>query len=265
MESSQILKCLEINRMQLNRFIEFSKGNLLRVCFNYIEIFKLKKAKQKSLFSGHDFNTAETIIKEQLSNISIDENREKRLVKKYFKYLNQVSQDIANSRSDCKVFYLLLGLIILWVSLLVLVYQLIDQFYNAKKKSKIFLIFGIISHGLSLASTSLIEEEHQTWYFLWMTFCLLMALEFFSMEKLSLFQKLKFSLLWINLCFVHRILRKLNQTGDKWSFLPDIKIFLNSIEGQPWLVISCLSGIQIMFYYKHHAKLFFIYFKILFY
>ena len=36
--------------------------------------------------------------------------------------------------------------------------------------SKTFLVFGLLLHNISLLSTSFIEEEHQTWYFLTTTY-----------------------------------------------------------------------------------------------
>lgn len=73
------------------------------------------------------------------------------------------------------------------------------------------LFTGIFLLIVSMSATSLIEEEHQVWYFLWTTILMFMAAA-----------DLRFLGKWIVLLILHRILRKLNQTGDKWSHIPDI-------------------------------------------
>uniref|UniRef100_A0A1B6DRI5 GPI ethanolamine phosphate transferase 2 C-terminal domain-containing protein n=1 Tax=Clastoptera arizonana TaxID=38151 RepID=A0A1B6DRI5_9HEMI len=78
-----------------------------------------------------------------------------------------------------------------------------------------FIFSGQIIFLLSLTTSSLIEEEHQIWYFLWTTICFLIGLHQKSFK------------IWLCIAFVHRILRKINQTGSKWSSLPDIAGWLN--------------------------------------
>lgn len=50
-----------------------------------------------------------------------------------------------------------------------LVYSLAE-----KSPTEIFLLFGILLHNVSLLSTSFIEEEHQTWYFMTTTYHLIL-------------------------------------------------------------------------------------------
>lgn len=97
-----------------------------------------------------------------------------------------------------------------------------------------FLIIGSISHICSSTSTSFIEEEHMIWYFLWTTFLLLISFQY-RVEKLTLV-KVLLSLI------LHRILRKLNQTGDKWSALPDINDWFRTPDNKHWLSAYMIFG-----------------------
>jgi ethanolaminephosphotransferase len=70
-------------------------------------------------------------------------------------------------------------------------------------------------HIISLFSSSFIEEEHQTWYYLLSTYLLIRTIE----------QK---SLKYFFLLVLSRLIRSWNQTGNKWLSLLDIGDFLNA-------------------------------------
>lgn len=94
------------------------------------------------------------------------------------------------------------------------------------------LVTGIFLLIVSMTATSLIEEEHQVWYFLWTTVVLAMAAgDFRTLGKSILF------------LILHRILRKLNHTGDKWSQIPDIGDWLVLPENKWVLSIVFLTGL----------------------
>lgn len=117
--------------------------------------------------------------------------------------------------------------------------------FNAIEK---FLIIGTILQPLTYGGTSFIEEEHQTWYFFWssLTFLILaytakILLDYYQkksenatevQDKESLTARMdktakRLGPRWIGLMILHRFLRRLNQTGDKWAFLPDIGDWLS--------------------------------------
>ncbi|XP_034237411.1 GPI ethanolamine phosphate transferase 2 isoform X2 [Thrips palmi] len=102
----------------------------------------------------------------------------------------------------------------------------------------IFLLVGSILHAVSLSSSSFIEEEHQTWYFLWITFLLLAS---WTNRPIGNEFSSKFALVAVLLG--HRFLRKLNQTGDKWASLPDISDWLEMPEHQICLTLVFLLGL----------------------
>ncbi|KAM0728286.1 GPI ethanolamine phosphate transferase 2 [Formica fusca] len=136
------------------------------------------------------------------------------------------------------------------------------------KKPRICGVFeiGALLHIASLAGSSFIEEEHQTWYFFWSTtvsyflyrcFTRLLAYERYDLTSdlrvrtgvdrrygnsrhprhLELCAKL------LLLLIGHRVLRKLNSTGDKWAHLPDLACWLkedNSKIGMTLLLLAAL-------------------------
>lgn len=110
-----------------------------------------------------------------------------------------------------------------------------------------FFLFGIIFHAISYASSSFIEEEHQTWYYL--TSTALIAL--YLMETRAMMNGKKASertagnrqFLWISLFVAHLIARRLNQTGDKWLMQPDIGDWLTMEEHRFWNSIFVFASI----------------------
>nr|CAD7590243.1 unnamed protein product [Timema genevievae] len=102
---------------------------------------------------------------------------------------------------------------------------------------KRFLLLGTVLHSVSLASSSFIEEEHQVWYFLFLTFSLvtLACLYKSLMPSEALYGGF--------LLVLHRILRKLNQTGDKWASLPDIGDWLVQPGQETFLTAVFLLGL----------------------
>lgn len=86
------------------------------------------------------------------------------------------------------------------------------------------------------------------WYFLWTTFLLLIGLQCRAEKQTRV--KI-FSLL-----ILHRILRKLNQTGDKWSALPDINDWFRTPDNKHWLSTYMIFGkLQPQNYYKFFSWL----------
>lgn len=127
-----------------------------------------------------------------------------------------------------------------------------------------FSTFATLFHTFSLASSSFVEEEHQTWYFITHTFLFVMCIMslrkrqndqwFLNAELLktenrkkrfnarSLFEQFYFEFNWFILLVLLLVGRRLNQTGDKWLNLPDIGDFLMMEEHRLWnscFVVIC--------------------------
>ncbi|XP_011630648.1 GPI ethanolamine phosphate transferase 2 isoform X2 [Pogonomyrmex barbatus] len=120
--------------------------------------------------------------------------------------------------------------------------------FKFKKGPKIHKMFqiGALLHIVSLAGTSFIEEEHQTWYFFWTSTilyflyycftklfvchqCNLTSIKMSSGIGLScsnIRHHVKVCVKLFLLLIGHRVLCKLNSTGDKWAHLPDIAHWL---------------------------------------
>ncbi|KAI5633562.1 type I phosphodiesterase / nucleotide pyrophosphatase domain-containing protein [Phthorimaea operculella] len=135
------------------------------------------------------------------------------------------------------------------------------------------LIIGTLFHAWSFFGTSFIEEEHMTWYYFWNTlmfFVLVRNIVAFvvylskrvknstevqekpEMENKMLFVGVKMLPKWICLIALHRYLRTMNQTGDRWLFLPDTADWLNAPENvyylQLHLVVGTLATLLICLY-----------------
>lgn len=126
----------------------------------------------------------------------------------------------------------------------------------------VLLLIGTLSHTLSLASSSFVEEEHQTWYFLLNTLCLAVfqdvCRKYFREKRRPVEEEEEGFLLpstveekgasfspvvelgvsaysekWLALATplltlaCCRMLRSLNQTGVQWAHLPDLSHWLN--------------------------------------
>lgn len=117
-------------------------------------------------------------------------------------------------------------------------------------------VVGTLLHLISLSSSSFIEEEHQVWYFFWLTFAVailykLCSVVLFKQSSVPIWRKhtsqekdkpnwLMWN--WLGLLFLHRILRKWNQTGDKWASLPDVGDWLIQQEQRIYLSVVLLLG-----------------------
>ncbi|MCJ8734136.1 hypothetical protein PDJAM_G00231870 [Pangasius djambal] len=155
----------------------------------------------------------------------------------------------------------------------------------------ILLLIGTLGHTLSLASSSFVEEEHQTWYFLLNTLCLAVFQDVcrkYFREKRRSGEEEEESLLlpstveekgasfspvaelgvsadsekWLALATplltltCCRMLRSLNQTGVQWAHLPDLSHWLNSGDHKVFLsLLSVLSLLLIFLLVQRHCSL----------
>ncbi|KAK2890811.1 hypothetical protein Q8A67_013454 [Cirrhinus molitorella] len=152
------------------------------------------------------------------------------------------------------------------------------------------LLVGMVGHTLSLGSSSFIEEEHQTWYFLLNTLCLAVfqdvcrkyfreqrhrgeeedegpllpssakegpsfspAAELGMSPGSEKWLALATPLLTLTCC---RLLRSLNQTGVQWAHLPDFGHWLNSGDHKAFLsLLAVVSLVLIFLLVQRHCSL----------
>ncbi|KOX71550.1 GPI ethanolamine phosphate transferase 2 [Melipona quadrifasciata] len=148
-----------------------------------------------------------------------------------------------------------------FISLNVLLWLIVNCFWkyestallhtNPSEMGEWLLSFGTLIHAISFIGTSFVEEEHQTWYFYWsQALC-------FSHYQRNAQISIKLFLLLIG----HRILRKLNSTGDKYAHLPDIAGFLIRQESRLGMTIVLIAGLALLMWIdfihenKTHKKL----------
>ena len=97
------------------------------------------------------------------------------------------------------------------------------------------LCAGCGLHLVSLGASSFIEEEHQTWYFL--TTSLWLALLWADLRRWRRSAGPPAGRVWLcaGQLLLCGLLRRWNQTGDKWLHLPDIGDWLTAGERRLWL------------------------------
>lgn len=136
-------------------------------------------------------------------------------------------------------------------------------FLNELNAIDLLLIFGTLFHSWTFFGTSFIEEEHMTWYFFWNTLMFFVLIRTFVLvvvyftkraqgatevqDKPVLEMKMTKGLTmlpkWVLLIALHRYLRTMNQTGDRWLFLPDTADWLNAPENSIYLQAHLIIGI----------------------
>lgn len=103
---------------------------------------------------------------------------------------------------------------------------------------------GTIVHAALLASSSFVEEEHQTWYCLCTTALLMLAIrDVRSMMQHSPMHRLTMPIVsWLTVFVAMAIVRRLNQTGDKWLSVPDVGDWLVMASHRDWLSVWTATG-----------------------
>lgn len=119
-----------------------------------------------------------------------------------------------NAYNDYNVPWIIGSLVFCWGSIFVLIRTILGEFSVV-----ISPFFGaLMAHSASFLSTSLIEEEHQTFYFLWPTMIFILFWRYAKKSFFANFLIPKFFLVLL----LHRLGREWNRTGDKWKHLEDV-------------------------------------------
>ncbi|XP_076235195.1 phosphatidylinositol glycan anchor biosynthesis class G isoform X2 [Calliopsis andreniformis] len=158
-------------------------------------------------------------------------------------------------------------LIVLFVTIVLIVnsyllagIKYVSLFTSEKTQSGLeqwLLPLGTFVHAISLGGTSFVEEEHQTWYFYWATFLMLLlynsAIKFcLHLQSYRNFRQYLYAQTCIKLLLLligHRFLRKLNSTGDKYANLPDIARFLISQESKISMTFILISALALLIWF----------------
>uniref|UniRef100_A0A182MCM2 GPI ethanolamine phosphate transferase 2 C-terminal domain-containing protein n=1 Tax=Anopheles culicifacies TaxID=139723 RepID=A0A182MCM2_9DIPT len=128
-----------------------------------------------------------------------------------------------------------------------------------------FLWFGVGFHCVSLASSSFVEEEHQTWYYLTSSIMVLLTLKQVnvmnstigaikhtktdpSLVEVCKEERSIFCVASIAFVCLHVLVRRFNQTGDKWQHIPDVGDWLSKDEHKLWLSLTMIIGLCYLVY-----------------
>ncbi|XP_074094863.1 phosphatidylinositol glycan anchor biosynthesis class G isoform X2 [Cotesia typhae] len=104
------------------------------------------------------------------------------------------------------------------------VFRINSKFSSLSSNFMLYLAVGL--HAVSLGSSSFIEEEHQTWYFYWTTFLFIILIYCIKQKSKNITEENRNNIKIFFLLILHRFLRKLNSTGNKYANLPDISGWL---------------------------------------
>lgn len=181
----------------------------------------------------------------------------------YFSALDGIETDILRYSFISNLLFTLISqcIAIHWSLLESIVTLLsIRKMANLFKLPGCLLVFGCIVHMLSLASSSFIEEEHQTWYYFnnsW--FLLITLIEFRKMNRTirqigdsksnevllshCKWERVQFCVSTGLFFFGHILLRRWNQTGDKWQHVPDVGDWFGKEENKFWLSLILFFGL----------------------
>jgi ethanolaminephosphotransferase len=121
------------------------------------------------------------------------------------------------------------------------------------KVLQILLASCTLVYTLSLSSSSFVEEEHQTWYFYWIT--VLVFFTFDNLRKHTSKKSLKMLILLILSMVSHRVLRTLNSTGDKYAYLPDISGWLQDQDSNIGMTVILIFGIFIILSFNKYLNM----------
>ena len=174
--------------------------------------------------------------------------------------INEMSGTLEENMSSYNMKWMILGIVILLMNVLMFGSWYIQLFgceFQVYSLEGIILLFNILHLG-SFASTSFIEEEHQSIYFFTISIGIVVLKsnlqKYYSPKKEDQFKSSSdLSRRMINIMivlFLLRIARTINQTGDKWLHLPDFSDYLQKPENQIQLTIIHAASLLFLIVFR---------------
>uniref|UniRef100_A0A8C1J6M6 Phosphatidylinositol glycan anchor biosynthesis class G n=1 Tax=Cyprinus carpio TaxID=7962 RepID=A0A8C1J6M6_CYPCA len=288
-EFREQLRLLQINGHQLSRLLQDSNPTFHKE--DGYEQFRVAEKSHGSWMKLYlDGNRSEV-----LSNMG------KKVLRQYLEALKAMSSALSKHLGKYDMYSMIMGMIFIlqvpWLVISTISASFCDDFAFIRETKgsdwtlselDVLLLIGTVGHTLSLGSSSFIEEEHQTWYFLLNTLCLAIfqdvCRKYFreqrgeeevegpllpsSTEKGPSFSPalelgmslgsekwlaLATPLLTLTCC---RLLRSLNQTRVQWAHLPDFGHQLNSGDHKAFLsLLAAVSLVLIFLPVQRHCSL----------
>ncbi|KAI4501714.1 hypothetical protein M0802_003049 [Mischocyttarus mexicanus] len=168
--------------------------------------------------------------------------------------IETLNLSLFNNRTNCIFILSIIGLLFLNCYFLAKIkyhHFILTKLGNYNTFEWIF-ISEILIHSISLSSSSFVEEEHQTWYFFWVSFLVLLLYKNSKILKME-FLKIRvdstqylISIEILLLLIGHRICRMLNSTGNKYHDLPDITGYLLKEESKISMTIFVIIALTLL-------------------
>uniref|UniRef100_A0A8C7H5Z3 Phosphatidylinositol glycan anchor biosynthesis class G (EMM blood group) n=1 Tax=Oncorhynchus kisutch TaxID=8019 RepID=A0A8C7H5Z3_ONCKI len=205
-------------------------------------------------------------------------NMGKKVFKQYLEALRAMSEALSKQLGKYDIYSMVVGMVLVFQSPS---HGGVSGGWSLSELD-ILLLAGTAGHTLSLSASSFVEEEHQVWYFLLNTLCLVVFQDVcrkYFRERRANFGSLEDddyilpsnegdvvaspladlgvtdagSEKWLALATPPltlaccRLLRSLNQTGVQWAHLPDLGHWLNSFEHK--MVLSLFAALSLALIY----------------
>lgn len=148
-----------------------------------------------------------------------------------------VINEIFSQSNDLRTFLVMASMTILLRVVLGILYSKLERFkwFQLFDHDLLYLLMlGHFFFVISVGGSSFVEEEHQIWYYFCNTlFAFFTFFEFRGRSSAKSFITVTFK------CFtfllLHAVIRRMNQTGDKWINIPDLGDWLHRDVNQHYL------------------------------
>lgn len=170
-----------------------------------------------------------------------------------------VFNEIFDQKNDLKSFLILA----MMMSLFRIVLGILSCKFDRIKKFQLFdhdliyiLIFGHLIYTISVASSSFVEEEHQIWYYLCNSIFIFFCFFDFRGKRKDFDFYILTAFKCIGFLSLHILIRRLNQTGDKWIQLPDVTDWLHLEQNKIYLNLLVIVSLMASMFWliKFHSN-----------
>ncbi|KAL4998988.1 alkaline-phosphatase-like protein [Aspergillus recurvatus] len=150
-------------------------------------------------------------------------------------FLRSSQEIMSGAASNYDLRYLSLGICITGLAVLFSIPATYKALSN-RRHPGLFLITGVLLYGAMMFASSYVEEEQQFWYWLFTGWTFYLHVRSFRLEQTR--RSAAYLLPAAILALSHRIIRRWNQTGQKFAAEPDIaRTYLPSHRSSLWLLI----------------------------